>query len=120
MCVVAAVPVRNLGYKPLPIFAGVQINLCNARKILAYLVTILGHTGSQSVKPDLLVEIHIRFRPFASVWIASVENPRTIRRPGSGAATRRVLHSRNAVVQFLAGSGVEEVKSAILTTIFGE
>jgi hypothetical protein len=61
------------------------------------------------VKPDLLIEVKVSLRPLALVRIASVENARTIARPGRAAAAGGVLNAWDLVGELFARVDLEEM-----------
>src|SRR6266850_4419183 len=117
---ISAIAVGNRSQCPGAIFTFLENDLCDSRQVFAKLKFILRNWASEFVKPDLLKKINVCLRPFALVWIARVENARTVIGPRGTAAAGWILHARDFVFEFLASIDLEEMQRALFTATFGE
>ena len=80
----AAVAVLHGEQYPAGGIVGLELDLGDARQVLADLVAIGVRWSAEGVEVDLLVEIHVRGRPFLAARIARVDRSPCRRRPTRG------------------------------------
>ncbi len=120
MIEVAAVAVGHRRQNPTAIFAGVERDLGNFRKLFSDLVLVVRDGRAEAVLPHLLVKIDVLLGALAFVRVTRVEDGRAIGQPGGAAAAGRVLNARDFVGQHFPGVGLDKVKRALFAAALGK
>ena len=117
MGIVSAVAVGHGRQQPLAVFAALELNLRDPRKITAKVARMVDRVAA-SLDFDADLWRDVRIRPLTPVRIASVENRGAIRQPSRTAAAGGILHARNCVRHFGPGVHLEEMQRTLLAAAF--
>ena len=120
MCEIPAIAICYRRENVSPIARSLEHDLRDPWKVFADRVSVVGISGTEFVKINLLIEIQISFGSLTRPGEARVINTGAVVVPSRAAARCGILHVRDRVRQCFSGRGFVKVKRAIFAAAFGQ